>query len=405
MSLKTLLLDISGTSRTTLKTGIERVAQSLMLQFLQYPPKGYRVIPVHLCPPDGNEPWKYVYASDYLKSFPGLAANEDRPLQILEQMDFGPGDHCLVLDISGGYLVQAVEQGLFSRLRTRGVLTQAIVYDLLPLQYPDFFPKGSTDESQRWYRALLELDGVVAISQAVEQDFRRWYETQNARKSKPFSIQWFHLGADFENAHPSVGVSVRCNSALLAMANRPTFLMVGTLEPRKGYLQAIAAFSQLWEKGVDVNLVIVGKEGWTSLPGFVRQTIPQIIRAIGVSPELGKRFFWLEEASDEALELLYAASHCVVLASEAEGFGLPIIEAAHHGLPLIVRDIPVFREVAGSGASYFSGLTPQDLAAAIEQRLVLSKKKTQILSGTIVPLSWQQSAAQLWEKVSSLKTK
>ena len=38
--------------------------------------------------------------------------------------------------------------------------------------------------------------------------------------------------------------------------------MVGTLEPRKGYLQALDAFERLWEQGVEVNLVIVGREGW-----------------------------------------------------------------------------------------------------------------------------------------------
>jgi glycosyltransferase involved in cell wall biosynthesis len=184
------------------------------------------------------------------------------------------------------------------------------------------------------------------------------------------------------------------------MAQRPTFLMVGTLEPRKGYLQTIDAFTQLWDQGVDVNLVIVGKEGWTSLAGPQRRTIPHIIRAIGVSTELGERFFWLEEVSDEALELLYSASNCIIVASEAEGFGLPIIEAAHHELPLIVRDIPVFREVAGAGAFYFKGKEPQDLCAAIEQWLSLNEQHLVPSSQSIEPLSWAQSAQLLWSSMN-----
>jgi glycosyltransferase involved in cell wall biosynthesis len=49
---------------------------------------------------------------------------------------------------------------------------------------------------------------------------------------------------------------------VLARWRAPTLLMVGTLEPRKGQAQALAAFELLWAKGVDANLVIVGKNGW-----------------------------------------------------------------------------------------------------------------------------------------------
>ena len=54
---------------------------------------------------------------------------------------------------------------------------------------------------------------------------------------------------------------------------------------------------------------------------------------------------WLEGISDEYLDKVYAASTCLIAASEGEGFGLPLIEAAQHKLPIIARDIPVFREV------------------------------------------------------------
>jgi glycosyltransferase involved in cell wall biosynthesis len=147
--------------------------------------------------------------------------------------------------------------------------------------------------------------------------------------------------------------------------------MVGTVEPRKGYLQAIAAFEHLWNEGVDANIVIVGKEGWKDLPNDLRRTIPEIVSRLRHHPELGRRLFWLEGISDEYLEKIYTASTCLIAASEGEGFGLPLIEAAQHKLPIIVRDIPVFREVAGNHAFYFSGKEPTDLAGAVVRWLEL----------------------------------
>jgi glycosyltransferase involved in cell wall biosynthesis len=145
--------------------------------------------------------------------------------------------------------------------------------------------------------------------------------------------------------------------------------MVGTIEPRKGHLQTIKAFEQLWAKGVEINLVIVGGEGWKSVPDVQRRTIPLIIETLRNHPELGRRLFWLEGISDEYLEMVYGASTCLIASSEGEGFGLPLIEAAQHGLPILARDIPVFREVAGDHAIYFSGSQAMDIATAIEEWL------------------------------------
>ena len=59
--------------------------------------------------------------------------------------------------------------------------------------------------------------------------------------------------------------------------------MVGTVEPRKGYLQTIDAFSRLWADGIDVNLVIVGTEGWKGLPDEMRRDIPEPLNACGAT--------------------------------------------------------------------------------------------------------------------------
>src|SRR5699024_532058 len=78
-----------------------------------------------------------------------------------------------------------------------------------------------------------------------------------------------------------------------------------------------------------------------------------------------------------------------------EGFGLPLIEAAQHKLPIIARDIPVFREVAGEYAWYFSGLEPGNLAEAIHQWFLLYQEGKHPKSDDMPWLTWKQSAENL----------
>src|SRR5262249_2265090 len=158
---------------------------------------------------------------------------------------------------------------------------------------------------------------------------------------RPFQIDWFHPGADVENSVPTNGFPGDAGQALEALNARISFLMVGAIEPHRGHAQALAAFERLWGEGQGLNLVIIGKQG---------RMVERLIDRLRAHSELNRRLFWLDGVSDEYLDKVYAASTCLIAASEGEGFGLPLIEAAQHKLPIIARDIPVFREVAGESA-------------------------------------------------------
>jgi len=116
-------------------------------------------------------------------------------------------------------------------------------------------------------------------------------------------------------------------------------------------------------------------------------------------PEFGRRLFWLKGISDEYLNAVYEAASGVIMPSEAEGFGLAVIEGAHHGKPLILRDIPVFREIAGDNATYFSGLEPKPLAECLELWLEDFKRGSVIPSTGIKPLTWAESAQMLLQRL------
>jgi len=386
---RTIFIDITATCRTNLRTGIERVARALTIALIENSPAGYRIEPVFL--EKNGSSWNYSYARHYTSELLGI------PSDVLQDEVAQPvcGDVVLGLDISGNLLVRASEEGFFDGLRNDGVLIYFMVHDLLPLILPHTFPPGADATHARWLSAVARVDGAVCVTQAVADDLYVWCSRHTERVGRPFHIAVSHHGADVNNAAPTKGIPESSHDVLAECRVRPTFLMVGTIEPRKAYLLVLEAFTRLWSNGGDVNLVIVGKEGWSDLPDGMRRTIPHTVERLGSHPELGKRLFWLEGISDEYLEKVYAASTCLIAASEGEGFGLPLIEAAQHKLPIIARDIPVFREVAGEHAYYFEGLAAEDLAAAIDDWLKLYEEGRHPTSDSMPWLTWKESAEQL----------
>lgn len=388
---KRLFLDVSETAQSDLGTGIQRVAKALLLALIDGPPDGYRIEPVYLSNAGGG--WRYCHARNYMLSLIGRAGSVMPDDPVVPEN----GDVLLVADLSGDRLVAAEQSGLFQWYRGLGVGVYAVVYDLLPIRLPEVFPPTADAQHSKWLQAVSTFDGAVCISKTVADDLVAWREEQGLvmNDRRPYRIGWWHLGANLSNAAPTTGKPPEAESMLTQMRARPSFLMVGTIEPRKGYLQAIDAFTHLWKEGVDVNLVIVGNEGWKGLPASKRRDIPDTVARLRGHPEAGRRLFWVEGCSDEYLEAIYAASSCLLAASLDEGFGLPLIEAAQHRLPMLVRDIAVFREVAGRHAHYFNASTPEGMGDAIVAWLALFQRRAHPESQHMPWQTWKQSAKSL----------
>jgi SAM-dependent methyltransferase len=272
-------------------------------------------------------------------------------------------------------------------MRLRGVAVHFLVFDLLPLQFPRYFPDYVEPACRDWLKGVSGVaDGLICISRTVADQLGAWLERHPPDRQSALRIGYFHLGADIESSHPTSGLPPEGAQTLEALRGRPSFLMVGTVEPRKGHAQALSAFEGLWANGLDANLVIVGKEGWL---------VEKLARRLRAHREYGKRLFWLHDISDEYLLEVYRASAALLAASEGEGFGLPLIEAARNGLPIIARDIPVFREVAGSNAYYFSADQPEDLGRAVREWLVLHSQGKAPDVSAIRFLAWEEAAGQL----------
>jgi alpha-1,2-rhamnosyltransferase len=346
-----LLIDMTPTVRSGAKTGIQRVvreiARECALQGLGVP------ITIQ---DDGSFRRRY--------SVPGLA----------EEIEPEQGDILLLLDAA--WNEAPLYPPAMRRMKEKGGTNVVAVYDILPLLHPPLFNCKVGADFARWFEEIVRnADAAIAISRATAESVVDYLGA--GPSAKPLPVGWWRLGADFAKA---------ARGAPSAKARRiaegaPYFLSVGTLEPRKAYPTALGAFERLWAKGCEIGYTIVGRPGWN--------TTALQERLLG-HPEAGRRLNWLDQASDADLHLLYAQARGTVNASVAEGFGLPVVEAAMHGVPVIASDIPIFREVGGTGARYFELLDSESLAAAIESTLAEPRR-----APSIQTIGWHQSAQEM----------
>lgn len=370
-----LFLDVSVIVHGDAKSGIQRVVRSLLVELLSDPPVGFSVKPIYF------DHGRYLYANAFVNAFIQSPNSETRDTPV----DFYQDDIYLALDLNA-HLTAAVHN-LHLHLANRGVRLFFVVYDILLVQHPEWWPAGTGQLFESWLKSISHTaTGLICISEAVANEVRGWLSTNLATRSVPPMVRSFHLGADVENSAPSRGMPPDSEFVLAQLRARTTFLLVGTIEPRKGYAQTLDAFELLWSEGIDINLAIVGKQGWL---------MDGLCLRLRTHTELNSRLFWLEGISDEYLEQLYATSTCLLAASEGEGFGLPLIEAAQHELPVLARDLPVFREVAREHALYFAGTEPSMLASGVRLWLEAHQTGRAPASSSMPRLDWHQSCKQL----------
>ena len=376
-----LLVDISELVIKDAGTGIQRVVKNILEEWLNNPPEGYRVEPVYATMEKG-----YRYARRFTNCF----RCDDLDTVTDEFIEYAPGDVFLGLDLQP-QIVNAQRQ-FYRALRREGVIVKFLVYDLLCVEIPECFYPGGFEGFTDWLKVITENDGAVCISRSTADKLSEWISLNCPTQKRDFSIGWFHIGSDFIKRPPQHDLPIEEKETLNKFRQNLSFLMVGTLEPRKGHKQVVDAFDLLWQSGTKANLVIVGKQGWM---------VEDFVQELHTHPENGKQLFWLEGISDEYLNMIYSSCTCLIAASYGEGFGLPLIEAAFHKIPIIARDIPVFREVAGKHAYYFIADTSEKLFKAIKNWLSLYGEKKHPVSVDMPWLTWKESARQLYVNIST----
>jgi glycosyltransferase involved in cell wall biosynthesis len=369
-----LFVDISELTKSDAKSGIQRVVRNIIRELLRSD-FGFRIEPIYR---DNDE---YRYARQFTCKFLRIDS-----LRLSDSLvDFYPSDTFLGLDLDLTLTQRAADR--LHAFRLAGGSVNFVVYDILPVRRPDWFPQNLASLFLDWLnRIAFAGTRLIAISRTVAQELADHLASSGLQRAQPAKITWYHNGADHETDIPFVcEASSPDFEKLFQNSASPLFLTVGTLEPRKGISQLIEAADYFW-RYQDARFVLVGKHGWL---------VDDLANKIYRHPEFGRRLFWFESMPDEFLTTLYCMASAVILPSEAEGFGLPLVEAACQGVPVIARDLPVFREVGGDGAFYFTADSGDQLGQALLEWIKLRQSGQAPDPRLIRVNNWMQSADQL----------
>jgi len=300
-----------------------------------------------------------------------------------------PGDLLLLLD-STWYadIWPSVE-----KVRNRGGQVVSVIYDLIPITHPQFCDDYLAQVFKNWFMTSQgRVDGYVAISRTVRDDLENFLQNHLNAPPQSERFGYFYLGADFK---PAVMASMTVRQEVREMfEDRPVYLIVSTVEPRKNHAYLLDAFDLLWHRDKDVGLLIIGRRGWK---------VEKLIKRISNHPKFGKNLFFREDIGDSELQYCYSKARALVFPSIAEGFGLPIIEALNNGLPVIASDIPVHREVGKNYIGYCDIHDPESLATlitGIEEKGFCDE--VPLVTDDHGWISWEESSLMLFEACANI---
>ena len=344
-------------------TGITRVVNNIFHHIYN---QSENVIPIQY--KEGRLITSYLYLSR-------LEGLEERTEQTIA---FQRGDKLLLLD--DPWFESDAYSHILDQIVGAGGKSYAIVHDLIPVQYPQVCGEEKViKEYTDWHHMIMQkADAIVCVSRTTADALAEYYGQMQFTRTRPLSVYYFHLGADVPVGTEIVREEIR----QFAENGRFTFLMVGTVEPRKGHMVALQALQKLPDTiRKDCCLLVIGKNGWKN----------EDVRKMLASPELKDCVLWIRDASDGELRWAYSHTDALIAASLQEGFGLPLVEAAQFGLPLICSDIPVFREVTQGNADYFTVMNPDALAECLIKWMQTEQHPD---SRNIRIYSWQESARE-----------
>lgn len=165
---------------------------------------------------------------------------------------------------------------------------------------------------------------------------------------------------------------------------RPYILAVGNLQPRKNLTRLVEAFTQLaGHHGHDIDLVIVGPR---------RYRAQEIIEAAG---PVAERVHFTGYVTDRQLAACYRCSEAFALPSLYEGFGLPVIEAMAHGIPVACSNAGALPEVCGTAAVLFDPRSVEEMTLALDRILSDSELRDvcrQAGLARAAEFSWERTA-------------
>ena len=236
---------------------------------------------------------------------------------------------------------------IYRQARDHGCQIILLVHDILPILIPSYYATPWRDHfKNNIVRSFDYASAFLCISETTRRSLSDF--AYSCKRDGHFSTAHNGYQPLLGNIK-SPGKKQRRALDPIFHDGPPPLFMVGTIEPKKGHSRIIDFFETKWHSGYGRPLLIAGRPAWMS---------GEIVRKIRCSPYFGSRLFWFDDLEDSELDYAYSHCHAAIFASIAEGFGLPMIEAAMYRKPTIVYRTDIAEEILGGHGIYFDDTDP-----------------------------------------------
>ncbi|MCW6531265.1 glycosyltransferase family 4 protein [Sphingomonas sp. MMSM20] len=243
----------------------------------------------------------------------------------------------------GAVYVQASPHHLTNAAKVRAILVReqarflCLVHDLIPIEFPEYArPSGAALHRKRIETVAALADAVIVNSAATGASLQPWLD----RSGREIDMHVALLGTEpLSAAAPTPQPD-----------ERPYFVCLGTIEPRKNHLLLLHLWRHLAETlpaGDVPRLLVIGRRGWEN-----EQVVDMLERCPGLRGHVEE----LGDCSDARMATLLCGARALLMPSFAEGYGMPVAEALSLGTPVLASDLPALREVGGATPDYLDPL-------------------------------------------------
>jgi glycosyltransferase involved in cell wall biosynthesis len=356
-----ILLDLTHTSHTRARTGIQRVCRSL-----------WRTL-------GSSEPVTAICHDPYLRAWRPLQAWEQENLESeaaagargarwpLTTRLAGRGSRLLArrspaLPKAGLLLVPEVFAASTAAAlpalddRVDGPRV-ALFHDAIALKYPELSPAKTVARFPAYLHELARFDGVAAVSEDSRDCLRDFWHWAGVRNPPP--VEAIPLGIDL----PDTVASTACAPAMGEAP--PTVLCVGSLEGRKNHLALLGACERLWAKGRRFRLRLIG----LAHP----QTGREALRRVRELQAAGRPLVYDGPVDEATLVAAYEQCVFTVYPSLIEGFGLPVLESLRHGRPCVCSNRGALGESTRDGGCLALDAVDEEALAGGLDRLLADR--------------------------------
>ncbi|TXM78034.1 glycosyltransferase family 4 protein [Methylobacterium sp. WL69] len=223
------------------------------------------------------------------------------------------------------------------------------VHDLIPIAYPEYGRPGEAERHAVRMGTIAAHAAHVLVNSADVAAHFSGYLAARGLPGRPTTVAWLGVEPVFR---PAPG-------APALVPDRPTFVACGTIEPRKNHLGLLNLWRDLAQRHgpATPRLVLVGRRGWEA---------ENIVDMLERCPAMRDHVIEVGGLSSHGLARLLQGATALLMPSFAEGYGLPVVEAAACGLPVVASDLAVHREIGGGFAHFLDPLDGPGWRGAIE---------------------------------------